>query len=68
MKSITTRPPISRNLNCRAISLQASKFVLVAVSSISFPEVAWEELISIATKASVSSITIEPPDSNFTSL
>ena len=68
MKSITTNPPISLSLNCLPISSQASILVLTAVSSISLPEVAWEELISIATSASASSMTIDPPDVSFTSL
>ena len=53
MKSMTISPPISLNLSCFAISLAASKFVFTAVSSISDPPVAFAELISIATKASV---------------
>ena len=68
MKSITTKPPISLSLNCLDISFAASRLVCVAVSSISLPEVAFDELISIATKASASSITMDPPDSSFTSL
>ena len=53
IKSITIRPPISRNRSCLAISTAASKFVLKAVSSISLPLVDFLELISMATKASV---------------
>ncbi len=53
MKSITIKPPISLSLNCLAISLAASRFVLRAVSSISEAPVALDELISIATNASV---------------
>ena len=68
MKSMTTKPPISLSLNCLPISSQASMLVFTAVSSMSFPDVAWDELISIATKASASSITIEPPETSFTSL
>ena len=34
IKSITIKPAISLNLSCLAISLEASKFVLSAVSSI----------------------------------
>ena len=68
MKSITTNPPMSLNLNCLPISSQASIFVLTAVSSISFPEVACEEFMSIATNASASSMTMEPPEVSLTSL
>ena len=68
IKSITTRPPISLSLNCLDISLAASRLVCVAVSSISLPEVAFDEFMSIATRASASSMTIDPPDSSFTSL
>ena len=50
---ITISPPISLNLNCFATSLAASRFVFNAVSSISAPPVAFEELMSIATRASV---------------
>ena len=53
IKSITTRPPMSLNLNCLPISTADSKFVFKAVSSISLPPVAFAELMSIATKASV---------------
>ena len=53
IKSITTNPPISLNLSCLAISVAASKFVLLAVSSMLEPLVDLAELISIATKASV---------------
>ena len=61
MKSMTINPPMSLSLNCFPISVAASRFVLNAVSSISLPLVDLAELISIATKASVWSITIEPP-------
>ena len=67
IKSITTRPPISRKRNWRAISSAASRFVCTAVSSISPPLVAREELMSILIKASVTSITIEPPEGSLTS-
>ena len=67
MKSITTKPPMSRKRSWRAISSAASQFVVVAVSSMSAPLVARAELISIETSASVGSITIEPPDGNLTS-
>src|SRR6056300_915748 len=67
MKSITTRPPISRNRNWRAISSAASRLVCKAVSSISPPLVARAELMSIDTNASVGSITIAPPDGRRTS-
>ena len=62
IKSITTSPPTSLNFNCLAISTAASKFVLKAVSSISFPFVDLAELTSMAVIASVGSITIEPPE------
>ena len=67
IKSMTTRPPISLSLSCRAISSAASRFVLKAVSSISEPRVAREELISIEMSASVGSITTDPPDGSLTS-
>ena len=67
MKSITSRPPTSRNRNWRAISSAASRLVLSAVSSISAPFVARAELMSIETRASVGSITTLPPDCSFTS-
>ena len=66
MKSMTTRPPISRMRSCRAISSAASRLVLRAVSSMSWPFVARAELISIETRASVGSITILPPAGNLT--
>ena len=68
MKSITDNPPTSLSLNCLAISLAASRLVLSAVSSISDPPVAFAELISIQTKASVWSILIYPPFCKVTSL
>ena len=67
IKSITISPPISRNRNWRAISSAASKFVCNAVSSIFPPLVARAELISMETKASVGSMTIDPPDGKSTS-
>ena len=67
MKSITIRPPISRKRNWRAISSAASKLVCKAVSSISPPFVALAELMSMATSASVTSITIDPPEGKCTS-
>ena len=66
IKSITTRPPKSLNLNCLATSTAASKLVFKAVLSIFLSDVFFPELTSIATNASVVFITIEPPDSNFT--
>ena len=53
MKSMTIRPPRSRIRNWRAISSAASRFVLVAVVSMSLPRVARAELMSIETSASV---------------
>ncbi|KOS95462.1 ribonuclease E domain protein [Burkholderia mallei] len=66
MKSITIRPPRSRRRNWRATSSAASRFVRVAVSSMSAPLVARAEFTSIATSASVWSITIAPPDGSGT--
>ena len=66
MKSITTKPPKSRSLSCLATSSAASRFVFKAVLSIFRSEVFFPEFTSIATKASVVLITIEPPDSSFT--
>ena len=68
IKSITINPPTSLNLNCLAISLADSKFVLRAVSSISLPLVDRAELISIVVIASVGSITMDPPDGREISL
>ncbi|MNT21054.1 hypothetical protein D3C72_1563780 [compost metagenome] len=62
MKSITTRPPRSRRRSWRATSSAASRLVWNAVSSMSLPLVAREELTSTAVSASVWSTTIEPPD------
>ena len=67
MKSITISPPTSRSRNWRAISSAASLLVLKAVSSISPPLVARALLMSIETIASVTSITMEPPDGRATS-
>ena len=66
MKSITTKPPKSRSLNCLATSTAASKFVFNAVFSIFLSDVFLPEFTSIATSASVVLITIDPPDSNLT--
>ena len=66
MKSITTKPPKSLSLNCLAISVAASTFVFSAVLSIFLSEVFFPELTSMATKASVEFITIDPPDFNLT--
>ena len=68
IKSITTNPPRSLNLNCLATSDAASKFVAKAVSSMSFPLVALDEFTSMVTIASVGSITIDPPDGKLISL
>ncbi len=68
IKSMTTRPPMSLRRICRHISSAASRFVFKAVSSISAPLVALDELISIDTSASVGSMTTEPPDGRRTSL
>ena len=67
IKSTTTSPPISRSRICLAISFDASRFVLKAVSSILEPLVARAELISIAVKASVASKTMVAPDLSETS-
>ena len=66
IKSITTRPPRSRNLSCLAISSAASRLVLKAVDSISAPLVAFAELMSIEIKASVRSMTSAPPEGSAT--
>ena len=66
MKSITIRPPASRMRAWRATSTAASQLVLNAVSSMSLPLVAFDELTSMAVSASVWSITIEPPDGSRT--
>ena len=63
---MTTNPPKSLNLSCRAISTDASKLVFKAVLSIFLSEVFFPEFTSIATSASVVFITIDPPDSSFT--
>ena len=49
-----------------ATSIAASRLVFKAVLSIFLSEVLFPEFTSIATKASVVLITIEPPDSNLT--
>ena len=66
MKSITIRPPRSRRRNWRATSSAASRLVRAAVSSMSAPLVARAEFTSIATRASVWSITMAPPEGNGT--
>ena len=66
MKSTTTRPPKSRILSCRPISSAASRFVLSAVSSMSSPFVERAELMSIAVRASVRSMTMLPPEGSCT--
>ena len=67
MKSITIKPPKSRRRSWRAISTAASMLVLKAVSSISPPLVAREELMSMAVSASVMSMTMTPPEGSVTS-
>ncbi len=57
MKSITTKPAMSRKRNWRAISAAASRLVAVAVCSIECSRVDRPELMSIDTKASVGLIT-----------
>ena len=52
--------------NWRATSTAASQLVRNAVSSMSLPLVAREELMSMEVNASVGSITIEPPDGSRT--
>ena len=66
MKSITINPARSRNLNCRATSSAASRFVFSAVFSIEDSLVAFPEFTSTATNASVTPITIYPPDLSWT--
>ena len=68
IKSMIISPPISLSFICLAISSAASKLVWKAVSSILSRRVAFAELTSTAVKASVASITIEPPDGRRTSL
>ena len=58
---------MSLSRSCRAISSAASRLVFSAVSSISDPRVAREELISMEISASVGSITTEPPEGSLTS-
>ena len=60
IKSITITPPISRNRICRVISFAALRLVLKAVSSGSLSSLNLPLLTSIATSASVCSITIDP--------
>ncbi len=67
MKSITIKPPMSRRRSWRAISSAASRLVCSAVSSMSPPLVARAELMSMDTRASVGSMTMEPPEGSFTS-
>ena len=67
IKSITTKPPMSRKRSWRAISSAASRLVFSAVSSMSLPLVARAELMSIETRASVGSITMAPPEGRVTS-
>ncbi len=67
IKSITIKPPISLRRIWRAISSAASRLVASAVSSMFAPLVALDELMSILTRASVGSITIEPPEGSLTS-
>ena len=67
MKSMTTRPPMSRRRSWRATSSAASRLVLSAVSSMSPPLVERAELMSIATSASVWSMTSAPPEGRRTS-
>ena len=66
IKSMTIRPPKSRKRNCRPISSAAWTLVLKAVISTSFSRVERPELMSMATKASVGSMTKEPPARNKT--
>ena len=67
MKSMTKSPPRSRRRNWRAISSAASRLVLSAVSSMSAPLVAREELMSMEVRASPWSMTMEPPEGRRTS-
>ena len=66
MKSITIKPPMSRNLSWRAISSAASRLVLRAVASMSPPRVERAELMSMETSASVWSMTRLPPEGRVT--
>ena len=66
MKSHTTRPPRSRRRSCRAISTAASRLDWREVFS-GLPDwFAFPELTSIATRASVGSMTMEPPEGSGT--
>ena len=58
MKSMTMRPARSRSRIWRAASSAASRLVLSAVSSIEASRVARPEFTSIATSASVTSMTM----------
>ena len=61
-------PPISRSLNCFAISILASLFTLYIVDSTLSIPVYFPELTSIAVNASVLSIVINPPHLSHTFL
>ncbi len=63
---MTISPPRSRRRIWRAISSAASRLVRSAVSSMALPRVARAELTSTATRASVWSMTMAPPDGRFT--
>ena len=61
-------PPISLNLSCFAISILACLFTLnIVASALSFP-MYFPEFTSIAVKASVLSIEINPPHFSHTLL
>ena len=66
MKSMTMRPPRSRSRIWRATSSAASMLVRNAVSSMSEPRVARAEFTSMATSASVWSMTMAPPEGSGT--
>jgi hypothetical protein len=61
MKSMTISPPRSRSRSCRAASSAASQLAMKAVSSMSLPFIVLPEFTSTDTRASVCSMTSEPP-------
>ena len=61
MKSLTITPPRSRSRSCRAISLAACRFIWYAVSSALLSARKLPLFTSMATSASVCSMTSDPP-------
>jgi len=68
MKSITMMPPMSLRRSCLAVSLAASRLVFRIVFSWLLRPTYLRVLTSIATRASVWSMTSAPPDLSGTSL